>query len=138
MAAFRINRKTIQTDRDSSVSHTARDSYKWLPALGDQDPQGEEIDMAAKEVITGKQSRLAILHGVSVLANAVKVTLGPKGRNVVIEKKFGSPLITKDGVTVANSRAQGSTRERWRCDGTNINTTSNSFKTRSVWDAIVQ
>ena len=57
--------------------------------------------MAAKEVITGDQSRQAILHGVNVLADAVKVTLGPKGRNVVIEKKFGSPLITKDGVTVA-------------------------------------
>lgn len=57
--------------------------------------------MAAKEVITGEQSRQAILHGVNVLADAVKVTLGPKGRNVVIEKKFGSPLITKDGVTVA-------------------------------------
>ena len=57
--------------------------------------------MAAKEVITGEQSRQAILHGVNVLADAVKVTLGPKGRNVVIEKTFGSPLITKNGVTVA-------------------------------------
>src|SRR3979411_1439310 len=57
--------------------------------------------MAAKEVITGEQSRQTILHGINVLADAVKVTLGPKGRNVVIEKKFGSPVITKDGVTVA-------------------------------------
>jgi chaperonin GroEL len=57
--------------------------------------------MAAKEVITGEQSRQAILQGVNVLADAVKVTLGPRGRNVVIEKKFGSPTITKDGVTVA-------------------------------------
>jgi chaperonin GroEL len=57
--------------------------------------------MPAKEVITGEDSRQTILHGVNVLADAVKVTLGPKGRNVVIEKKFGSPLITKDGVTVA-------------------------------------
>jgi chaperonin GroEL len=57
--------------------------------------------MPAKEVITGEDSRQMILHGVNVLADAVKVTLGPKGRNVVIEKKFGSPLITKDGVTVA-------------------------------------
>ena len=57
--------------------------------------------MAAKEVITGEKSRQAILHGVNLLADAVKVTLGPKGRNVVIEKKVGSPLITKDGVTVA-------------------------------------
>ena len=55
----------------------------------------------AKEVITGEASRQTILHGVNLLADAVKVTLGPKGRNVVIDKKFGSPLITKDGVTVA-------------------------------------
>jgi chaperonin GroEL len=57
--------------------------------------------MSAKEVITGEDSRQTILHGVNTLADAVKVTLGPRGRNVVIEKKFGSPLITKDGVTVA-------------------------------------
>jgi chaperonin GroEL len=57
--------------------------------------------MAAKEVITGEQARQIILQGVNVLADAVKVTLGPRGRNVVIEKKFGSPTITKDGVTVA-------------------------------------
>ena len=57
--------------------------------------------MSAKEVITGEGSRQTILHGVNTLADAVKVTLGPRGRNVVIEKKFGSPLITKDGVTVA-------------------------------------
>jgi chaperonin GroEL len=55
----------------------------------------------AKQIVHGEESRQAILHGVNVLADAVKVTLGPKGRNVVIEKKFGSPLITKDGVTVA-------------------------------------
>ena len=57
--------------------------------------------MAKKEVIHGEQSRQAILHGVDLLANAVKVTLGPKGRNVVLGKKWGSPTITKDGVTVA-------------------------------------
>jgi chaperonin GroEL len=55
----------------------------------------------AKQILHGEESRQSILHGVNVLADAVKVTLGPKGRNVVIEKKFGSPLITKDGVTVA-------------------------------------
>src|SRR5215207_8764668 len=55
----------------------------------------------AKQVILGEQSRQAILRGVNALANAVKVTLGPKGRNVVLDKKFGSPTITKDGVTVA-------------------------------------
>jgi chaperonin GroEL len=55
----------------------------------------------AKRVILGEQSRQAILQGVNTLADAVKVTLGPKGRNVVIDKKYGSPTITKDGVTVA-------------------------------------
>jgi chaperonin GroEL len=57
--------------------------------------------MAAKQIIYAEEARGAILRGVNKLANAVKVTLGPKGRNVVIEKKFGSPTITKDGVTVA-------------------------------------
>jgi len=55
----------------------------------------------AKQIIYGEQSRQAILRGVNQLAEAVKVTLGPKGRNVVLDKKFGSPTITKDGVTVA-------------------------------------
>jgi chaperonin GroEL len=55
----------------------------------------------AKQIIYGEQSRQAILRGVNALADAVKVTLGPKGRNVVLDKKFGSPTITKDGVTVA-------------------------------------
>jgi len=55
----------------------------------------------AKQIIYGEQSRQAMLRGVNALADAVKVTLGPKGRNVVLDKKFGSPLITKDGVTVA-------------------------------------
>jgi len=57
--------------------------------------------MAAKQIVHGEESRQAILRGVNVLADAVKITLGPKGRNVVLDKKFGSPLITKDGVTVA-------------------------------------
>ena len=57
--------------------------------------------MAAKEVTHGEEARRALVRGVNVLANAVKITLGPKGRNVVLEKKFGSPVITKDGVTVA-------------------------------------
>src|SRR5476651_958459 len=57
--------------------------------------------MSAKELRFSEEARNAILRGVNTLANAVKVTLGPKGRNVVIEKSFGAPLITKDGVTVA-------------------------------------
>src|SRR5712691_10260750 len=60
-----------------------------------------ETNDMAKQITYGEQSRQAILRGVNQLANAVKVTLGPKGRNVVIDKKFGSPTITKDGVTVA-------------------------------------
>src|SRR3978361_939127 len=57
--------------------------------------------MAAKEVKFGADARQRILRGVDILADAVKVTLGPKGRNVVIDKSFGAPRITKDGVTVA-------------------------------------
>ncbi len=57
--------------------------------------------MAAKEIVYQETARKLVLHGVDALANAVKVTLGPKGRNVVIEKSFGSPVVTKDGVTVA-------------------------------------
>src|SRR4030043_1239507 len=55
----------------------------------------------AKEIIHGERSRQALLRGVNRLADAVKITLGPRGRNVVLDKKFGAPLITKDGVTVA-------------------------------------
>jgi chaperonin GroEL len=55
----------------------------------------------AKQIVIGENSRQAILRGVNILADAVKITLGPKGRNAVIEKKFGAPVITKDGVTVA-------------------------------------
>jgi chaperonin GroEL len=57
--------------------------------------------MAAKQIVHGEESRQTILRGVNLLADAVKITLGPKGRNVVLDKKFGSPQITKDGVTVA-------------------------------------
>ena len=57
--------------------------------------------MAAKEVKFGADARARLLRGVDIMADAVKVTLGPKGRNVVIEKSFGAPRITKDGVTVA-------------------------------------
>jgi chaperonin GroEL len=57
--------------------------------------------MAAKEVRFGGEARDKMLRGVDILANAVKVTLGPKGRNVVLDKSFGAPRITKDGVTVA-------------------------------------
>ena len=55
----------------------------------------------AKQIVHGEKSRAAILRGVNQLADAVKITLGPKGRNVVLGKAYGSPTITKDGVTVA-------------------------------------
>src|SRR5213082_2146725 len=58
--------------------------------------------MAAKEVKFSVDARDRMLRGVDILANAVRVTLGPKGRNVVLDKSFGAPRITKDGVTVAN------------------------------------
>src|SRR5579871_3462067 len=65
----------------------------------------------AKQILHGEDSRQAILRGVNILADAVKVTLWPKGRNVVIEKKFGSPTITKDGVTVAKEIELGNSLE---------------------------
>ncbi len=55
----------------------------------------------SEQIVHGEHSRQALLHGVNQLADAVKITLGPRGRNVILDKKFGSPLITKDGVTVA-------------------------------------
>ncbi len=55
----------------------------------------------AKQIIYGEDARKAIEHGVNQLADTVKITLGPKGRNVVLDKKFGAPLITNDGVTIA-------------------------------------
>ena len=57
--------------------------------------------MAAKEVKFGDEARQKMLAGVNVLADAVKITLGPKGRNVVLDKSFGAPTVTKDGVSVA-------------------------------------
>ncbi|HID56910.1 TPA: chaperonin GroEL, partial [Candidatus Poribacteria bacterium] len=57
--------------------------------------------MAAKQLAFSEEARNSIRRGIDILANAVKVTLGPRGRNVVIEKKFGAPTVTKDGVTVA-------------------------------------
>ena len=72
----------------------------------------------AKQILHGEDSRQAILRGVNTLADAVKVTLGPKGRNVVIEKKFGSPTVTKDGVTVAKEiELPRRLREHGRPDG---------------------
>ena len=60
--------------------------------------------MSAKQIVYSRNARGRILHGVNALADAVKVTLGPKGRNVVIEKSYGAPVVTKDGVTVAKEK----------------------------------
>ena len=68
--------------------------------------------MAAKMMLFSEQARAEIARGLNVLANAVKVTLGPRGRNVVIEKSWGSPTVTKDGVTVAKEIGRASCRER--------------------------
>ena len=57
--------------------------------------------MAAKDVKFGDDARSRMVRGINILANAVKVTLGPKGRNVVLDKAFGAPTVTKDGVSVA-------------------------------------
>jgi len=66
--------------------------------------------MAAKDLVYREHARSAMLRGVNLLANTVKVTLGPKGRNVVLQRKFGSPLVTKDGVTVAK---EIELKDRW-------------------------
>ena len=74
--------------------------------------------MAAKELLFNTDARAKLKRGVDALAEAVKVTLGPKGRNVVIDKKFGSPTVTKDGVTVAKEvELERSDREHGRPDG---------------------
>ena len=74
--------------------------------------------MAAKEIVFAQSARQSIASGLNILANTVKVTLGPRGRNVIIEKSWGSPTVTKDGVTVAKEiRARGQAGEHGRADG---------------------
>ena len=70
--------------------------------------------MAAKQLLFSEQARQKILEGVEILAKAVKVTLGPRGRNVVLDKKWGSPTVTKDGVTVGDPHFLSSTTLRPR------------------------
>ncbi len=77
--------------------------------------------MAAKDVKFGNDARIKMLEGVNVLADAVKVTLGPKGRNVVLDKSFGAPTITKDGVSVAREIELEDKLQsgggQWLCEG---------------------
>jgi chaperonin GroEL (HSP60 family) len=70
--------------------------------------------MAAKDVRFSTDARDKMLRGVDILANAVRVTLGPKGRNVVLDKSYGAPRITKDGVTVAKEIELEDKFEKWR------------------------
>ena len=69
----------------------------------------------AKQIIYGEEARKALLGGINKLADTVKITLGPKGRNVVLDKKFGAPLITNDGVTnrATYTRGRAALRQRW-------------------------
>src|SRR6266550_1719419 len=85
--------------RPAFKSHPSR-TRPVARSLG-SDQLKTEIIMSAKEVKFGVDARDRMLRGVEILNNAVKVTLGPKGRNVVLDKSFGAPRITKDGVTVA-------------------------------------
>src|SRR2546421_5025585 len=85
--------------RPQFKSHPSRNRPVARPLGSDQ--LKTEIIMSAKEVKFGVDARDRMLRGVEILNNAVKVTLGPKGRNVVLDKSFGAPRITKDGVTVA-------------------------------------
>ncbi len=73
--------------------------------------------MSAKDIKFGDDARSRMINGVNILANAVKVTLGPKGRNVVIDKSFGAPTVTKDGVSVAKEIELENKFETWahRC-----------------------
>jgi chaperonin GroEL len=73
--------------------------------------------MAAKEVKFGDSARARMVDGVNILADAVKVTLGPKGRNVVLERSFGAPTVTKDGVSVAKEIELKDKFEHGRADG---------------------
>ena len=85
----------------STVSSTLTGTTKSTKYKVQSSSSGEKIKIMAKQITHGEKSRAAILRGVNQLADAVKITLGPKGRNVVLGKAYGSPTITKDGVTVA-------------------------------------
>src|SRR6185503_1041311 len=78
-----------------------RDREVTPPRTNAHKQERTRADMAAKDIIFDEKARNRVAAGVDTLANAVKVTLGPRGRNVVIEKSWGAPTVTKDGVTVA-------------------------------------
>src|SRR6476620_4329715 len=91
-----------KTSWPSSRSNPAARHGREAPAAANPITNTQAvINMAAKDVVFGDSARHKMVEGVNILANAVKVTLGPKGRNVVLERSFGSPTVTKDGVSVA-------------------------------------
>ena len=91
----------VKIDGDEHVILNEDDVLAVLELNRRTRKEREENTMSAKQIAYSRSARHAILDGVNSLANAVKVTLGPRGRNVVIEKSYGSPVVTKDGVTVA-------------------------------------
>src|SRR4029453_2161815 len=97
-ASTQDRRSSSMVRNTSSCEKTKYWASSKAPARRKKSRRGDHM---AKQIIYGEHSRQAVLRGINQLADAVKVTLGPKGRNVVIDKKFGSPTITKDGVTVA-------------------------------------
>jgi hypothetical protein len=107
-----LDRQTEKKAAHSSIGLAARDTCAATPIK-----HSGRTPMVARQVKFSVGARETILRGVDILANAVRVTLGPKGRNVVLDKSFGAPRITKDGVTVAKERARGQIREHGRADG---------------------
>src|SRR3954452_4627908 len=85
----------------SSSSCARKTSWASSKALDPRIEHSENVPMPAKEVRFHEGARAKMVHGLNILADAVKVTLGPKGRNVVLERSFGAPTVTKDGVSVA-------------------------------------
>ena len=81
--------------------------------------------MPAKQIIFDEEARVALKRGADILADAVKVTLGPRGRNVVIEKSFGAPVVTCDGVTVAKEIELPDPVREYRCATTRIHRNEN-------------
>ena len=99
---FRKVFRNRNQSRGPGLSDPPRRRDHWhFDAKPAKQPGRNRRNTMAKQIVHGEDSRQAILRGVNTLADAVKITSGPKGRNVVLDKKFGSPLITKDGVTVA-------------------------------------
>src|SRR5205814_6255656 len=90
--------QTVKVDGDELLVMREEDLFAVVEK---QTTEFGEHNMAAKDVIFGGDARARMIEGVNILANAVKVTLGPKGRNVVLERSFGAPTVTKDGVSVA-------------------------------------